>query len=97
MTLQEHKWGFAPGSNCPTACRSSRPTNPFDGHRLPDCRNPLEERLFQEVRGMTRTNGDLERPSHSSSLVAEKSSPDIAHGFSRCQDFAITMRAATRT
>src|SRR3989442_5894810 len=25
--------------------------NPFDGPRLPDCRNPLEERLFQEVRG----------------------------------------------
>jgi hypothetical protein len=27
------------------------PINPVDGHRLPDCRNPLEERLFQEVRG----------------------------------------------
>jgi hypothetical protein len=36
------------------SCRSNRPTKPFDGHRLPNCRNPLKERLFQEVRRSAR-------------------------------------------
>jgi hypothetical protein len=39
---------------------SSRPTNPFDGDRLPDCRNPLEEQLFQEVRGFLTTTAPLQ-------------------------------------
>jgi hypothetical protein len=36
------------------SCRSGRPTNPVAEHRLPGCRNPPEERLFQEVRGFPR-------------------------------------------